>query len=113
MAKDYEQETKSSFQPDLPRQKSYTEQDIQDLLSEPKFVVAVDAYGAGCCNLQQMLHLAWDKPPYIPKNLDLLIFARLVHEVVRRIHTGLIKVPDEDKSTYHDFYSQQDISPDE
>lgn len=99
-------------QPTRPeRRRSYTEEDVLHLTSNPRFLVAVDAYGSNCCNLQQMLGLAFTEPPYLPRNLDALTFAHLVHDVVRRIRQGELVVSDKWKRDYEHFYEKQCIPP--
>jgi hypothetical protein len=82
----------------------YTEQDVAGLIASPRFLVAVDAYGAGHCSLAQMTRLAFSEPPYLPRNLDMLVFADLVRDVVNRIQSGSVPVPPEWKATYAEFY---------
>ena len=90
-----------------PRRQNYTEEDIQALISSPRFLVAADAYGAGRCTLAQMLKLAFTGPPYIPYNLDALVFADLVLDVVKRIHSGKISVSEDSKREFADFYADR------
>jgi hypothetical protein len=91
--------------------RTYAEEDIQVLIASPRFLIAVDAYGAGRCSLEQMLALAFTRPPYLPRNLHLYAFADLVFEVVRRINSGELKVPSEWKDEYSEFYRQQPPAP--
>jgi hypothetical protein len=90
---------------------AYTEEDVQALISEPRFLVAADAYGAGCCTLQQMTKLAFTAPPYLPRNLQIPGFAALVIDVVKRIHAGKLEVREEWKRQYADFYRKQPKPP--
>jgi hypothetical protein len=68
---------------------SYSEEDVQALNSSPQFRVAVDAFAADHCSLQQMTLLAFSEPPYIPRELSVWAFTKLVMEVVRRIEFKL------------------------
>ena len=86
---------------------SYTEEDVDALLADPRFLVGVDAYQGGCCTLSQMLLLVFDGPPYIPRQLDPMVFARLVFDICDRICSGELKVPEESKQTYSRFYIVQ------
>lgn len=90
--------------PPSHRKKTYTEESVQTLISSPRFVVAADAYGANRCTLAQMLKLAFTEPPYIPFDLDPLVFADLVLNVVKRIHAGEIQIDDDWKREFADFY---------
>jgi hypothetical protein len=90
---------------------AYTEEDVQALISDPSFLVAADAYGAGCCTLGQMLELSFAAT--IPRNLKPPGFAALVNDVVRRIHAGKLEVREEWKRQYADFYKQQPEPPDD
>ena len=87
-----------------PLRDSYDEADIGALTSGGRFLAAVDAYGCGFFRLSQMLQLAFDRPPYIPRNLDPLVFADLVLELVRRLHAGELAIPDDVKRTYRQSY---------
>jgi hypothetical protein len=82
----------------------YSEEDIQELTSDPRFLVAVDAYGSDLCSMDQMVRLAFAEPPYVPRGLDAMTFVDLVLEVVRRIHSGELRVREEWKKQYADFY---------
>jgi hypothetical protein len=92
------------------RRRSCTEVDIQALISSPAFLVAVDAYGANRCTLPQMMERAFGKP-YVPRDLSLPAFTRLVIEVVRRIHAGALRVPKEWKAAHRGFYIERPESP--
>jgi hypothetical protein len=54
-----------------------------------------------------MTKLAFTEAPFIPRNLDWRAFSRLTIEVVERIHAGKLKVPEEWKRRYADFYIEQ------
>jgi hypothetical protein len=90
---------------------SYDETDIAALISQPRFLVAVDAASLGCCTLEQMAKLAFEGPPYVPYGLDPMAFARLVYEVIRRIQVGDIKVEPTLKTKYSKFYTKQSFDP--
>jgi hypothetical protein len=102
MSKDRTQKPEGELQ--NPFRTSYTEEDVAALVASPRFLVAVDAYGANHCSLAQMLRLAFTEPPYIPRGLDAKVFALLVMDVVKRIHSGTLHVPPEWKATYAEFY---------
>jgi hypothetical protein len=102
-------EERSSSDPMKLFRKSYTEEDIEALLSSPRFVVACDAYGAGCCSLQEMTTLAFTAPPYIPCNLEPLTFADLVFEIVERIRSGKMEIPESWKQEFSHFYVQRRV----
>jgi hypothetical protein len=80
------------------------------LISNPAFLVAVDAYGANRCTLRQMTERAF-AGPYLPRDLGIRTFTRLVIEIVRRIHARDLSVPDEWKAAYRHFYLEQPDSP--
>jgi hypothetical protein len=95
----------------VSRRSSYDETDISVLVSDPRFLVAADAYGDGCCTMAQFLRLAFEGPPYLPRRLSSDAFADLILEVVRRIHSGELIIADTFKNTYRNFYRQQEPDP--
>jgi hypothetical protein len=90
---------------------SYSEEDVQALTSSPRVLVAVDAFAANHCSLQQMTLLAFSEPPYIPRDLSLWAFTKLVMEVVRRVQAGELEIPEEYKRKYSHFYVDQAEPP--
>jgi hypothetical protein len=101
-----ERERVRSTNGDGSDRRSCTEVDIQALISNPAFLVAVDAYGADRCTLRQMTERAFAEP-YLPRGLSIGAFTRLVIEIVRRIHARDLSVPDEWKAGYWHFYFEQ------
>jgi len=87
---------------------SYDEADVRALMAEPRFIIAVDAYGANRCTLAQMTRLAFTEPPYVPRDLHPITFAQLVLELVRRIKSREIKIDHSAKDTFIHFYNQQE-----
>ena len=88
--------------------KDYDAEDVGLLKSNPRFLVAVDAYRLGFCTLAQMLRLAFTEPPYIPRGLDPFAFSRLVFDLIEQMSRGLVNVNVEDKVKYMSFYTLQD-----
>jgi len=80
---------------------------MNELKASPRFLVAVDAYRSGACTLEQMLRLAFTGPPYIPRDLHPLAFARLVLDLAEDMRLGLVAVGQDDKDRYKDFYTVQ------
>ena len=89
------------------RRSEFDAADIEALVADDRFLVAVDAYGANCCSLAQMLQLAATGPPYIPRDLHPMTFSELVMVVVSRIHSGELIVREEAKQKFRSFYDVQ------
>ena len=86
--------------------RSRAEVDIQALICRPAFLVAVDAYAADRSSFRQMMERAFGDAAARPRGLSLPSFTRLVIEIVRRIHAGVLRVPPEWKAAYRHFYIQ-------
>jgi hypothetical protein len=87
--------------------RSRAEVDIQSLICRPAFLVAVDAYAADRSTFGQMVERAFGDAAVLPRGLSLPSFTRLVIEIVRRIHSGALRVPAEWKAAYSGFYIEQ------
>ena len=93
------------------RRDACDEGDIDVLTCNERFSTAVHAYGRNHCSLSQMARLAFERPPFLPRNLGMLAFADLVLELVRRIHAGELMVRDSAKRMYQEFYRDLPLEP--
>lgn len=102
-------EETSMIQKNLPDQatfrSSFEEGDIQALIQVPSLLIAADAYASGHDTLSDMPKLGFSGPPYIFRELHPLAFAQMVFEVLRRIRSSELTVPNEWKAKHADFYT--------
>jgi hypothetical protein len=79
----------SNYQPD------YTEDDLQSLVKEPRFLAAAHAYANGFIPLGLACDFGFGTPRSLDKIPSPAALTRLFHEVARRIAVGQISVSDE------------------
>jgi hypothetical protein len=86
----------------------YTENDIEKVLQNPRFLAAVQAYSMDLFPLGEALVRAAEAKPYYPKSLEIAGYVQLFHEVAERIFDGRIKVPEGLRQEYREIYDEKE-----
>lgn len=84
----------------------YSEEDIQELMKDRRFLAAVHNYALDRLTLGQTITMAASKLPLLPErfNLSLLRYERAIHEVARRVVTGQVDIPKDLSEEYAEIY---------
>jgi len=85
----------------------YSEDDIQELVKDRRFLAAVHNYALHRLTLGQAIIMASSQPSLVPERfkLNLIGYERAVHEIAKRILSGRLVVPSDLRDEYSDIYS--------
>jgi hypothetical protein len=83
---------------------SFTEHDIEELLRDQKLLACVDGYGRNLMTFGAAQLLMFGNNTFVPFDLSWDAFHRLCVEVVDRIRSGKIKIPDDFLEKFPEVY---------
>lgn len=89
---------------------TFDDNDYKVLTSNPRFLVAVDAFRQGYCTVAQVIGMSFDKPIYNSSSLSPRAFASLVVKIAQDLGAGVLLIDSDAKLKYKHFYLQQETN---